>query len=389
MKKQIRILKSIFATSFMGLATYLIYSRLYFPKAGLSEGLFGILFSIPGVVLLFSQPIWSLLTDYSGSTKTNFQIMLIGSGVFLLIFYFAKDFFLNNFIALAILMGIFSLFYTARGPVRNSLALEFTGDSDEGFGKVRLWASVGWSFAAIVVGYFLYITSLELLFPIAAIFFILAGIQATFLETPPKKTLKTLNIFKNKDIRKALENRELWIFLIFLFILWVGINGVTIFLPMYLESHFGMNLFWMGAFYAFLSLVEVPFFYHDEKISYSIGIRNFLITGFGVLSITWILFGLVESPYLGLVVLALRGIGYSFVYSGSVSYIDMEVTENTRTVGQSLFTMIAFGISAIVGRTVWGFLAEIISLQYLYILGGFLGLIATLGLILFWSLTHN
>lgn len=387
MSRNINVLKVTFAMTFMGMAAYLIFSRLYFPKAGLSNSQFGLLFSIPGIVLILSQPAWSLFTDYTGSSKTNFQIMLTGSAGFLLIFYFAQDFFLNHFTVLLILMGLFALFYTARGPVGNSLALSFLRGSDEGFGRIRLWSSVGWAVAAILVAYFLSRTSLDLLFPAASVFFLASAIAMYPLKSPTRETLRTVNIFKSEEIQGALKNKRMWIFLSCLFLLWVGVSGAMIFLPIYLDEHFGFDLLTLGIFYAVMALAEVPFFYHGDDITESIGIRAFLIVGFAALSATWLILGLFTTPLMAFGILFIRGVGFSFVYLGSVNYMDMEVTEKTRTVGQSLFTMVSFGIAGVLGRSTFGFIADYLGLPKLYLIGGVLGAISTLGLILFWSVT--
>ncbi|KXA99314.1 hypothetical protein AKJ41_05640 [candidate division MSBL1 archaeon SCGC-AAA259O05] len=300
----------------MGMAAYLIFSRLYFPKEGLSNSQFGLLFSIPGIILILSQPAWSLFTDYTGSSKTNFQIMLIGSAGFLLIFYFAQDFFLNHFMALLILMGFFALFYTARGPVRNSLALSFLGESEEGYGRIRLWSSVGWAVAAILVAYFLSKTSLDLLFPAASGFFLASAVAVYLLKSPTRETLRTVNVFKSEEIHEALKNKRMWIFLSCLFLLWVGVSGVMIFLPIYLDEYFGFDLVTLGVFYTVLALTEVPFFYHGDDIIESIGIRAFLIVGFATLSVTWLILGLFTTPLVAFGALLIRGVGFSFVYLG-------------------------------------------------------------------------
>lgn len=387
MSRNIRVLKGIFTTTFMGMAAYLIFSRLYFPKSGLSNSQFGLLFSIPGIVLILSQPAWSLFTDYTGSSKTNFQIMLVGSASFLLIFYFARDFFLNHFKVLLILMGFYALFYTARGPVRNSLALSFLGESEEGYGRIRLWSSVGWAVAAILVAYFLSETSLDLLFPAAAGFFLASAAAVYLLESPARETLRTVNIFKSEEIHEALKNKRMWIFLSCLFLLWMGVSGVMIFLPIYLTEHFSFDLVALGVFYAVMALSEVPFFYYGDYIIESIGIRAFLIVGFALLSLTWLILGLFTTPLVAFGALLIRGVGFSFVYLGSVNYMDMEVTEKTRTVGQSLFTMVSFGIAGLIGRSSFGFIADYLSLPKLYLIGGTLGVIGTVGLVLFWSVT--
>jgi len=383
--RSIATLKGVFTLSFMGLAAYSVFSRIYFPQAGLSESQFGLLLSIPGLVLFLSQPLWSVLSDYTGSARTNFQLMLSSSALSLLLLYFFRGFFLSHFFALILLMVVFSFFYTARGPVRNSLALSFLQEEEEGYGRIRLWSSVGFAAASVSTGFFLARTSLEYFLPIAAGFFLLSSIGVYLLEPPKRKTLQTPNVFKSEEIRTALKNRRLWVFLVLLSLLWMGFSGALAFLPMYLNRHFGFGLGLVGAYYAFLALAEVPFFHQGDKIMERIGLRPFLISGFALMSLTWLVLGAFTKPLVALAILLVRGVGFSFVYLGAVNYVDMEVLEETRTVGQSLFTVVSFGLAGFIGRSLFGVVAEYLSLPALYLIAGGLGFVATLGLLLFWS----
>ncbi|MFP4006223.1 MAG: MFS transporter, partial [Candidatus Hadarchaeia archaeon] len=258
----IRNLKILLLTAYMGFGIYIPFARLFFEASPLSGGQYGILMSIPGYILILSQPVWSLISDYTGSLRRNFQIMLLGSGLFLFVFFAARSFFLSNYIALLVLFGFFSIFRTGGEPIMNSLSLSFVEGTGENYGQVRLWSSVGWAVATVLGGYFFLRTSLEYLFPLSSAFFLVAALIAFPLEEPKRKTLRTMNVFKSREIKRALNNKKLWIFLIFIFLLWVGVSSADIFVPAYLERHFEFGLVGIGVFYAFQALAEVPFFYY-------------------------------------------------------------------------------------------------------------------------------
>lgn len=371
----------------MALSVYLVFSRLYFREAGLSMGKIGIIFSIPGLILVLSQPAWSIMTDYFGSARKIFQIMIGGTSAFLLLYFLGEDFFLEHFIALVALFVVFSFFYTGRGPTRNSMTLTYLDDEKEdnnGFGGIRLWFSIGWAISSVIMGWYFLEGSLRLLFPISAGIFAIPVLILFSLPSTEKSTLKRANIFRDPQARRLLKNREILIFLIAVFILGVGTLGSSTFLPIYLNESLKFSTLSLGAFYAVGAIAEIPFFHYGENIMDSIGIRTFLLIGFAVQSIIWILFALSTGIYMAFIVWIIRSLGYSFIYLGSVLYLDRNSPEEARTLGQSMYITTFFGISAIVGRIGGGYLSEQFGLTSFYFFSGILGLVGLAILAVYW-----
>ncbi|KXA95628.1 hypothetical protein AKJ65_01435 [candidate division MSBL1 archaeon SCGC-AAA259E19] len=383
------MLKLIFGVSAMAMSVFLVFSRIYFKEAGLSNGEIGVLLSIPGFILVFSQPLWSVLTDYFGSAKRMFQIMVGGSALFLFIYYIGADFFLTHFLALMVLFVAFSLFYTGRGPTRNSMTLthlDKVGGDNRGFGGVRLWFSIGWAVCSVIVGWFFLENSLLFLFPISAGLFGLTALLVFLLPETERAQLQGVNIFQDPQVRKILKNREVLIYLVALFVLGVGTLASATFLPIYLKESFKVSTLSLGAFYAVGALAEVPFFHYGDELLAKFGIRKFIITGFTVQSLIWIVLGLVTIPAVAFLVWILRGFGWSLIYLGSVLYLDWNSPEEARTVGQGIYMTTFFGFSAIVGRLGGGFISEWFGLGFLYLLSGALGLVGV-GILIFYWLT--
>lgn len=380
------VLKGIFAIGAMGMAAYLVFARLYFAEAGLTKSQIGILFSVPGLILLLSQPVWSLISDYWGSARMNLQLMFVGSTLLLLLYYFKADFFLENFLLLVFLMIVFSFFYTGRGPVQNSVALSHLEGKKEEFGEVRLWMSIGWAFSAVIVGIILFERGLDLLFPISAGFFLLTTLLVSCLPPTRRPTLQRINVFRSDKARKVFKNRKMWIFLSCLFLTGIGTRGAMIFLPIYLKEALGFTPFVLGVFYALGALAEVPFFFHGDRLIKSLGIRTFLISGFAVLSACWLLLGIITTPLIAFAIFIVpRSLGYSFLYLGSVLYIDRESPAEVRTIGQSMFMTVFFGCSGIIGSFAGGLISQYFGFSLLYSIGGIIGLISIVILIIYWS----
>ncbi len=111
----------------------------------------------------------------------------------------------TTFMDFAILSGVYGLVYAPTIALTNSLAFHHLPNRDRDFGKVRLWGTVGWIAAGIVVGQYLRIWStptgvpLEdiaaaqnagraVAFSISAVLGVLMGLYCfTLPHTPPSK----------------------------------------------------------------------------------------------------------------------------------------------------------------------------------------------------------
>ncbi len=114
----------------------------------------------------------------------------------------------DTFMQFVILSGIYGFVYAPTIALTNSLAFHHLTDRDRDFGKVRLWGTVGWIAAGIVVGQYLRIWStptgapLEeiaaaqnagraIAFSISAVLGLIMGLYCFFLpHTPPSKSEK-------------------------------------------------------------------------------------------------------------------------------------------------------------------------------------------------------
>ena len=65
----------------------------------------------------------------------------------------------DTFLQFVILSGVYGFVYAPTIALTNSLAFHHLTDRDRDFGKVRLWGTVGWIAAGIVVGQYLRIWS--------------------------------------------------------------------------------------------------------------------------------------------------------------------------------------------------------------------------------------
>ena len=148
----IRSKKVIFRTYYfffvMGTGVVMPFLNLYFKKIGLTGKQIGTLSSL-GMVCMFAAPLlWGMINDRYNRHGRLLGFLIVAGGVS----FFAVSF-SNIFYYLIPVIILFYFFYSPLVPLSDAMVLEYVHhDESDSFGKIRLWGTIGFVLASIVVG---------------------------------------------------------------------------------------------------------------------------------------------------------------------------------------------------------------------------------------------
>lgn len=222
------------------------------------------------------------------------------------------------------------------------------------FPKVRVWGTIGWIVAGLVVGFLGWSTKLEI-FKLAAISSLILGVYSFFLpHTPaPAKGQKV-------DL-KALLMLDAWKLLakpaFFVFILCSGLICIPLAYYYGLTSNFLTNAGFeqaassmsVGQMSEIIFMLLIPFFFRKLGVKWMIlvgmlaWVLRYLLFAFGAPDqVAWMLF-------LGI---ALHGICYDFFFVTGFMYADKVASSSIRGQVQSLLVFITQGVGMYFGYKV-------------------------------------
>ena len=110
----------------------------------------GVLMSLLQVARIFAPNAWGWLADHTGRRVAVVQLAALLS----LISYLGV-FMGDSFAWLFVVMLAVSLFWSASLPLVEAITLGHLGEGTAGYGRIRLWGSVGFIIAVVVLGYVL------------------------------------------------------------------------------------------------------------------------------------------------------------------------------------------------------------------------------------------
>ena len=260
----------------------------------------------------------------------------------------------------------------------NTITFQNVADIETDFPKVRLWGTIGWIVAGLVISQsFFGIFSLPVLpgvedagsqniqFKIAAIVSMIYGIFSfTLPASPPEGRGKPVNIIKilGFDALKLMANPAYLVFAICSFLNCIPLafyyarTGEFVGAMSFGSATGGVMALGQVSEIVFMALV--PFFLSR------LGVKKMLLVGMLAWAARYVLFGLFpSSPAMLIFGIVLHGICYDFFFVTGQLYTDRVAPPETRTSAQALVGLLTYGAGMLVGNYVLGYWGDRIELD--------------------------
>lgn len=257
------------------------------------------------------------------------------------------------------------LCYMPTLSLSNSITFHHINDQQSEFPIIRVFGTMGWIAAGLVVSFGLGIfisdglkpeqTSLPLY--LSALFSLLLGLYAfTLPHTPPKgsDTPVSLNSIVGVDALRHLGNRSFYIFLMCSLLVSIPLAAYFNFTQVFLNDTGFTNVAaiqTIGQFSEVIFMLLMPFFFIRLGVKWMLGvgmfawvIRYVLFAAGATDQVTWMI----------LTGIALHGICYDFFYVTGHIYVDMKSTDKIRGQAQGLLVLLTYGVGMLIGAQLAG-----------------------------------
>src|SRR5690606_2392612 len=139
--------KAVYFFYFAALAALVPYMSLYYQENGLTPTQIGILSGLIPLGTWISSPFWGGIADARQRHRAVLLLTIAGLWASVLVLFFAGSFtgFLVAILAYAFFVGPIV-------PLVDNAVMSILGKDKSGYGRVRLWGSLGWGMAATLLG---------------------------------------------------------------------------------------------------------------------------------------------------------------------------------------------------------------------------------------------
>jgi len=360
----------VWGVFFVTMGTYL--SKLFEGQEGINS-IIGQSYATQTWAALFAPLIVGFLGDrLMNKEQLNGILHLIGAG---LLWWVST---ITDSTVLFWALLTFFICYMPTLALVNTITFQNVDDIESDFPKVRLWGTIGWIVAGLVIsesffGLFPFPVlpgveeggSTNIQFKIAAIVSAIYGVFSFALPaSPPQGKGEPVDIIKvlGFDALKLMKNPSYLVFAVCSFLVCIPLafyyarTGEFVGAMAFGNRTGGVMALGQVSEIFFMALV--PFFL------LRLGVKNMLLVGMVAWAVRYVLFGLFPDSAAMLVVgIALHGICYDFFFVTGQLYTDRVAPPETRTSAQALVGLLTYGAGMLVGNYVLGYWGDRLELD--------------------------
>jgi nucleoside transporter len=245
----------------------------------------------------------------------------------------------------------------------NAIAFRQINDPKTEFAPIRVWGTVGWICAGLIVSFVLHGEAQSSPLKMAAIAsLVLAMYSLTLPSTPPQATepFSVGNLFP-VEVRRMFRDRSFLIFAIASFLICIPLQFYYAFTNPFLNQLGVANAagkMTLGQVSETLGMLLIPFFFRKLGVKWMLGagmlawVVRYLLFAYGDAGAgVWMLLG-------GII---LHGICYDFFFVTGQIYTDRKAPLAYRSAAQGMITLITYGVGMLVGSWLSGMVVDMFA----------------------------
>lgn len=348
--------------SYFALGTLLPLLPVYLNEnLGMEQNMIGYILSFMPLVGIVGQPIWGYISD---KTKAYKKILFFITAVATITGFLLGI--TKNITTTFVIVLIFSFFRCAIGPLSDRFALEYSKDGETSFGAIRLWGSIGYAVAGLVIGQIAKVTGLFI------IFYIFVGVHLMVLfclKFFPKENVTEGYILKQNalitDFKKLMKIKEFIFIIIISMILYGPLLSNNAYFSMYVVKQ-GGDLSIVGSLFFISAMSEVPFMFVANKWIKKIGMMKIILIASTANLIRWLIYFIEPNLFIIYIATSLQGIGFGLLLPAMMEYLRDIVPKNIFATAVTLQTSIGFGVGNFMLTLIAGYLLKFYSIKVVY-----------------------
>jgi nucleoside transporter len=255
----------------------------------------------------------------------------------------------------------YSLLYMPTIALSNSVAFSQMSDPGKQFPWIRVFGTIGWIVAGVVIGS-MALEKTSATFLIAAAASAALGLFSFFLPDTPPKAADAGDGSASKALGAEafvlFKDRPYLVFFIAAILVCIPLSFYYGFANNFLNELNVANAatkMTLGQFSEGLFILAIPFLF------YRIGVKKMLLLGMGAWILRYIFFAYGDNGsnlwmlYAGII---LHGVCYDFFFVTGYMYTEKKAGEKIKNAAQGLFTFATYGLGMFIGTLFSGFIAD-------------------------------
>lgn len=340
-------LSSFYLCYFALLGTLVPYWGLYLQDAGFAAAQIGLLMAIPQITKLGAPNLWGWLADRTGQ-----RLRIIRFGNLLAALVFTGVFFAEGFWAMVLVLAGFSFFWNAVLAQFEVITLENLGERSHRYSQVRLWGSVGFIVAVLLVGMLLDLVPVKILpWLLWGILWLIWLCTLRLPNAAPcpraRSSVRLLTLVRQPGVPA---------FFACAFMMQLSHGPYYTFYTIHLVE-MGVSRTLAGTLWALGVVAEVGVFLVMHWLLVRVPLKGILTASLLLASLRWLIIGTVKDDLLWLVLAQLlHAASFGSFHAAAMAWLHRTFTGAHAGQGQALYSSVGFGAGWAVGASLSGML---------------------------------
>jgi PPP family 3-phenylpropionic acid transporter len=335
------------------------YWGLYLQSEKFSAADIGILMSLFQISRIFAPNFWGWLADHTGKRAQWIRLT-----AFLGLCGFVAVFWAHGFFWMFFVMAALSLFTSSTLPLAESLTLAHLATTNGHYSRIRMWGSLGFIVAAVVLGYLIDITGIaSLLWFLLAVQISLFALSYTLpepkVEPHEHDHFSIWQVIKQPNVIALLVGCSLM----------VTAHGVLYnFYSIYLSEH-GYSKGAIGLLWSVGVICEIGIFMLMPKIMARFSLKTILMISLVLAVIRFTLIGVsVDSLWMIILAQTLHAATFGSFHAASVEVVTQFFKGRHQAKGQAIYNSVAYGVGGAIGGVAGGYALQYLGGQQAFVL---------------------
>ena len=333
---------------------------------GFSGSQVGWIYALLPLATIIAPIVGGQVADRYFASEKVIAFLQLGGGLLLL--WAAR---ITDFDTLAMVMLFYCLLYAPTLALTNSVAMINMEDSEKEFGAIRVWGTLGWIAAGLMLTGWRWFGESDVLpamqgdmLFLAGVLSLVMGLQAFLLpHTPPQK--EGVSPWAFLESFKMLKVKDFAVFVGITFVVATELEFYYILTAPFLESDVigvsSRNIPAVMTIAQFAEIFVMAFFLSWSLKKY--GMRRTLAFGVIAWPVRYIIFAIGAPAWLVIASLALHGFCYVFFFVAAFIYVDKVAPPDIRASAQSLIAIIALGFGRFLGSLFAGWVRDVFTTE--------------------------
>lgn len=366
------MLKSFYFFIHVSFAIIITYLPAYMSASGYSGKQIALLMTV-GFIMAFFAPLFvGVLADRTQRPALILRILLLLVVVSLLPFLttgigytlLLVSYFFYSFFNVPI-MGIVDSMATAKAKVEKT-----------DYGKIRMWAALGWFIAVSAFGIVMDMLGFGPESPWLFVVLIISFVIVFFISlTIKERNAETQDRLKFSQVKKFLKQGTFTIFLVAVVFHYISMAPFGTFIGP-LTQELGLSQSILGLTAGMATATEVLVLLAFGWLAKKMRLETILIIAVMITGIRWFLISIITTPLALILVQSLHGATAGLFIAGAVTLVGNLAPKGMKVSGQMLYGLAGAGLGNLIGTNITGFLYDYFgSIQRTFLIAAFIEIV--------------